>query len=153
MLGATAIQPSLVTGRMADPDFLVSIIKQNLEIAKTGSSVMQSIEFDPNTHVLWMQCGLGSHERYADTGAAPKFEIRVRNVDCNHLILDEVEPLAVEAMENLLGRTRAEINADFAWIKSERKFEVFRNKENDTLHVMINSHVWKAIKEGGFRRS
>lgn len=153
MLGATAIKPSLVTGRMADPDFIVSIIKQNLEIAKTGSSVMQSIEFDPNTNVLWMQCGLGASERYSEPGAAPKFEIRVRNIECNHLILDEIEPLAVAAMEQILGRTRAEIEADFAWVKSERKFEVFRNSAGDTLHVMINSHIWKAIKEGGFKRS
>lgn len=153
MLGATAIQPSPVTGRMADPDFLVSIIKLNLEIASTGCTVMHPIEFDPNTPLLYVCCGLGAHERFADKGAAPKFEIRVRNVEGNSLILDEVEPLAVAAMEKLLGRTREQVEADFHFIKSERKFEVFRNTAGDTLHVMVNTHIWKAIKEGGFKRS
>lgn len=144
----SAPAPSKVTGLMSDKDFLVGIIRANLEIATTGASVLHSVEFDPNTNVIYMTCGLGWHERYAEPGAAPKFEIRVRNVDCNQEVLDEVQPLAVQAMEKILGRSLDRVKEDCTWL-SETPFELVRNSLNDTLHVRVNPIVWRGIKEAG----
>lgn len=146
---AAVVKPSKVTGRLAEAGFLASIIKQDLEIVTTGSSVLHSVEFDANTNVLFVMLGLGRHERYADPGAAPKFEIRVRNVDCITEVLDEIEPHAIQAMETVLGRSIEEIRESYSWIKNEKAVEIFRNTAGDTLHIMVNTIVWKGLKEAG----
>jgi hypothetical protein len=142
--------PSKVTGRLADPDFLVSIVKKNLDIASTGASVHQSIQFDPNTPVIYILCGLSHQEQWCcEKGVAPKIEIRVRNVPGNDFILDEVEPIALKTMETILGRSLDQIKEQYNWLETEQPFKVGRNSSGDTLHISVNTLVWKGIKEAG----
>lgn len=150
MATATQVAPSKVTGRLADPDFLVSIVKKNLDIASTGASVHQSVLFDPNTPVIYILCGLSQQEIWCcEKGVAPSMQIRVRNVPGNNFILDEVEPIALKAMETILGRSLEQVKQEMDWLESEPPFKVERNKSGDTLHIAVNTLVWKKIKEAG----
>lgn len=150
MATATQVAPSKVTGRLADPDFLVSIIRMILDVASTGASGLFSAQFDPNTPLLYINFGLSQQEIWCcEKGVAPKIEIRVRNVPGNNFILDEVEPLALQALETILGRSLEQVRSQHDWLESEPPFKVERNKAGDTLHINVNTLVWKGLKEAG----